>query len=50
MTVIFDNPEDNSPEIQGIVRFRVPIAGFEIVPDPNDKNKCSVTEINEYNL
>ena len=50
VTVIYDQPEDKNPENIGVVRFRVPIAGFKIVPDPHDKNKCSCTQINEYNL
>jgi len=28
----------------------VPIAGLELVPDPNDPNKCSVRQIIEFGL
>ena len=40
-TVLYDNPEDDEPLTNGIVRMTVPIAGMEYVPDPNDPNKCT---------
>ena len=40
-SVLYQDPNDDWPEHDGIVRMDVPIAGFEFVPDPNDPNKCT---------
>ena len=40
-SVLYDNPEDDMPEVPGIVRMKLPICGFELIPDPNDPNKCT---------
>ena len=40
-TVCYDIPEDDPPLTNGVVRMRVPMAGCEVVPDPNDPNKCT---------
>lgn len=47
---LYQDPNAGFPDISGIVRMDVPIAGMEIVPDPNDANKCSVRQILEFGL
>ena len=37
-TICYDNPDNDMPETKGVVRMKVPIAGFEFVPDPNNPN------------
>lgn len=49
-TVCYDNPEDDLPVTNGVVRMIVPMAGFEFVPDPNDPNKCTLKFILECDL
>jgi len=40
-SVLYDNPDDDLPLNNGVVRMNVPLAGFEFIPDPNDPNKCT---------
>lgn len=47
---LYQDPNSGLGETSGIVRMDVPIAGIEVVPDPNDENKCSVRQILEFNL
>ena len=49
-SVIYQDPNDDWPEHDGVVRMDVPIAGFEFVPDPNDPNKCTCRQIIEFGL
>ena len=49
-TILYDDPENDYPITKGVVRMKVPIAGFEFIPDPNDPNKCSCRQIIECGL
>ena len=47
---MYDLPDDDMPETNGVVRMRVPIAGFEFIPDAQDANKCTCKHIIECGL
>jgi hypothetical protein len=49
-TVLYVDPNEDWPENSGIVRALAPIAGFEIVPDPQNPNKCHCRQVIEFDL
>jgi hypothetical protein len=49
-TVLYQDPNEKHPDTKGVVRMVAPIAGFELVPDPNDPGKCSCRQIIEFDL